>query len=210
MQKQIENIVFDLGGVILNLDYERTRQAFNALQISDFDALYSQAQQTDLFDRFEKGECSTPYFINALLNFLPTGTTPNKVVAAWNAMILDFPLEKLNQLEALQKNYRLFLLSNTNDIHLQAVNRSLEKVSAKKLPDFFEKAYYSHEIKQRKPHAEVFSWVCSENGILPENTLFIDDTAQHILGAKSIGMHTYHIPSNLPWDGFLAEFELIL
>jgi len=94
-EERLEAIIFDLGGVILNLNYQLTIEAFKSLGIEDFDKMYSQAKQNDLFDRFEIGQISSQYFINSLLPFLPNGTSPNKVVNAWNAMILDFPQERL-------------------------------------------------------------------------------------------------------------------
>ena len=195
MEKEgIENIIFDLGGVVLNLDYTRTAEAFMQLGLEDFPAMYSQASQTGLFDTYEKGLCSTPYFINSLLNYLPAGTTPNKVVAAWNAMILDFPKENLDLLMELKHSYRTFLLSNTNDIHIQAVNRALERASGNKsLHPYFEKVYFSCEIHLRKPDTEIFKHVCEENRLDPGHTLFIDDTEQHVLGARAAGLEAYYL-----------------
>lgn len=191
---QIRNFIFDLGGVILNLDYAKTTQAFEALGLADFPQMYSQAAQSGLFDDYEKGLCSTPYFLNALLDYLPAGTTANQVVAAWNAMILDFPPENLALLERLKAGHRLFLLSNTNDIHIQAVNRALQKVSAhKSLHPYFEKVYFSCEVNMRKPNAEIFELVCNENGLVPSDTLFIDDSEQHIIGARSLGLQTHFL-----------------
>ena len=192
MDDSIENIIFDLGGVILNIDYQLTEDAFKSLGLQDFSNMYTQAAQTGLFDNYEKGKCSTPYFINALLDFLPTNTSANKVVAAWNAMILDFPIQNLELLQKLKLKYRIFLLSNTNDIHLQAVNRALKKVSNENnLSRFFEKTYYSFEMGMRKPDAEIFNKVCVENHLEFDKTLFIDDTEKHILGAKEIGLKTH-------------------
>lgn len=192
MNDSIENIIFDLGGVILNIDYQLTEKAFKSLGLQDFSKMYTQAAQTGLFDNYEKGNCSTPYFINALLDFLPPNTSANKVVAAWNAMILDFPVQNLELLQKLKSKYRIFLLSNTNDIHLQAVNRALKKVSNENnLSGFFEKTYYSFEMGMRKPDAEIFKKVCHENNLDYQKTLFIDDTERHILGAKEVGLKTH-------------------
>jgi putative hydrolase of the HAD superfamily len=189
-----ENIIFDLGGVILNIDYQLTENAFKSLGLTDFSNMYTQAAQSGLFDNYEKGLCSTPYFINSLLDFLPPNTSANKVVAAWNAMILDFPIANLDLLLVLKKKYRIFLLSNTNDIHLQAVNRSLKSVTSEKnLDSFFEKTYYSFEMGMRKPDAEIFNKVCNENQLDKSKTLFIDDTERHILGAQSVGLNTHFL-----------------
>ena len=196
MDDSIENIIFDLGGVILNIDYQLTENAFKTLGIQNFSDLYTQAAQTGLFDNYEKGLCSTPYFINALLDFLPPNTSANKVVSAWNAMILDFPTENLELLKQLKNKYRLFLLSNTNDIHLQAVNRSLQRVSeTKNLAPYFEKTYYSFEMGMRKPSGEIFDKVCLDNNLSPSKTLFIDDTERHIAGAKAVGLQTHFLTS---------------
>lgn len=195
MKPGIENIIFDLGGVILNIDYDATARAFQQLGLTDFSEIYSQAQQTGLFDLYEKGDCSTPYFINALLNYLPAGTTANKAVAAWNAMILNFPQENLELLLALKSQYRTFLLSNTNEIHIQTFNRVLQEVSdAKTLDIYFEKVYFSCDMHMRKPDAEIFEKVCTDNGLDVGKTLFIDDTERHISGAKSIGLQTHFLP----------------
>jgi putative hydrolase of the HAD superfamily len=197
----IENIIFDLGGVILNIDYQLTENAFKSLGLHDFSGMYTQASQTGLFDNYEKGNCSTAYFINALLDFLPPNTSANKVVAAWNAMILDFPIENLQLLQKLKSNYRIFLLSNTNDIHLQAVNRALKKVSTENnLSGFFEKTYYSFEMGMRKPDAEIFKKVCLENDLDYSKTLFIDDTEKHILGAKEFGLKTHLLTDGTTLD----------
>ena len=189
-----DTIIFDLGGVVINLDYGKTTQAFEALGLTNFNDLYSQAAQSGLFDAFEKGECSVQYFINKVLDYLPTGTQANQVVEAWNAMILDFPLENLALLKRLQGEKRTFLLSNTNEIHIQKVHHHLQQVSDEiTLHPYFEKVYFSSDIGMRKPDAEIFEFVLKEQGLDPSRTLFIDDTEQHILGAKEVGIQTYHL-----------------
>lgn len=187
----IDAIIFDLGGVLIDINYQLTVDAFRELGVSDLSMTYSQAKQTSIFDSYEVGELSTQQFINKLKVYVPENVTPNELVHAWNAMILDFPKEKLNLLESLATQKKLFLLSNTNDIHIQKVTRKLNLVTEKKLDSYFIKSYYSHEIGMRKPHASTFQFVCQDAGIDPERTLFIDDSIQHIEGAKEIGLHTY-------------------
>lgn len=198
-----EAIIFDLGGVLINLDYQLTIDAFKKLGVNEFDLTYSQAAQNSLFDDYETGQISTQHFINKLKDQLPPAITPNQIVAAWNAMILDFPLEEIALLERLSTEKRIFLLSNTNDIHIQKVARELAKVSNKKLNEYFEKVYLSHEIQQRKPSPETFDFVCKDAGIDPLKTLFIDDSEQHILGAQQIGLSTIHLT---PDKNLLAYF----
>jgi putative hydrolase of the HAD superfamily len=192
-----DTIIFDLGGVVINLDYQKTTRAFEALGLENFGEMYSQAAQTGLFDDFEKGKSSVPYFLNKLIDFLPTGTTANQVVEAWNAMILDFPKENLQLLEALKLSHKTFLLSNINEIHIQKVHQHLQLVSPHKtLHPYFEKVYFSSDIGMRKPDAEIFEFVLNENKLDPTKTLFIDDTEQHILGAQKVGIQTYHLGKN--------------
>jgi putative hydrolase of the HAD superfamily len=189
-----DTIIFDLGGVVINLDYHKTTRAFEAIGLENFEEMYSQAAQSGLFDDFEKGKSSVPYFVNKLLDFLPSGTSANQVVEAWNEMILDFPIQNLQLLEKLKSSHRTFLLSNTNEIHIQKVHQHLQLVSEHKtLHPYFEKVYFSSDIKMRKPDSEIFEFVLKENGLNPKKTLFIDDTEQHILGAQKVGIQTYHL-----------------
>lgn len=188
--KQYDTVLFDLGGVIINLNYQLTVEAFMQLGIKDLNLSYSQASQTSLFDDYETGKISTQQFINTIKNYVPTSVTPNEIVHAWNAMILDFPADNLAFLEELSQTKKLYLLSNTNAIHLQKVELKLKQVSDKKLSDYFTQAFYSHEIGLRKPYADTFTYVCNQTNIVPTNTLFIDDSEQHLEGAKSIGLNT--------------------
>lgn len=191
---ETEAIIFDLGGVLINLDYQLTSKAFIDLGLTDFDATYSQLQQTDLFDRFEIGAISSFHFINRLLDQLPQGTSGNKVVHAWNAMILDFPTERLEWLLKLKQQKRIFLLSNTNTLHMEKVRRSLESaVGHQRLEDYFETVYLSCEMGMRKPDPAIFSRVCQEQGLNPAKTVFIDDSPQHVEGAATIGLQAIHL-----------------
>ncbi|MDP5010762.1 MAG: HAD family phosphatase [Crocinitomicaceae bacterium] len=195
-------VIFDLGGVIINLDYQKTISAFHELGMTNFEQVYSQMAQSDLFDSYETGKISTQHFINLLLPHLPFGTSPNKVVAAWNAMILDVPLKKIALLADLKKSLPTFLLSNTNDLHIQKVRDEWKKVTDSAMEESFHKMYLSHEIKHRKPTSQAFSYVLEENGLEAARTIFIDDTLQHIVGAKSIGLQTLHLTN----PEFLYEF----
>jgi putative hydrolase of the HAD superfamily len=189
INEHVEAVIFDLGGVILTIDYNRTAAAFKALGLAHFEEVYSQMCQTDLFDRFETGEVSTFHFINRLLDQLPRGCNGNQVVHAWNAMIGGFPGERLGFLLELRQRYRTFLLSNTNAVHMEAVRRALEATTGhKRLEDYFERVYLSCEMGMRKPDPEIFLRVCREQKLDPAATLFIDDSPQHIVGAKSAGL----------------------
>lgn len=193
----IKNIIFDLGGVILNIDYHLTIQAFTELGIPNFKEKYSQAQQNHLFDRLDTGTISGTDFVAEIKREALNGITEKDILRCWNAMLLDLPKERLELLEKLGENYRLFLLSNTNEIHIPEYNKLLERTFGfKDLAHLFEKQYYSFEIGLRKPDIEIFEFVLSENGLLAEETLFIDDSKQHIKGAEKTGINTYWLKPN--------------
>jgi HAD superfamily hydrolase (TIGR01509 family) len=186
-------ILFDLGGVILSIDYQLTSKAFQELGLEDFDELYSQAKQTGLFDRFEVGAISTPAFINQLLPYLPSGVTANQVVHAWNAMLLDFPEHRIQFLRNLKSIKPIYLLSNTNEIHAHVFERRLKSNFDLKMTDLFHEVYYSHLLQKRKPEPETFSYVCELNNLNPARVLFIDDSIQHVEGAKKAGLTAVHL-----------------
>ena len=192
MQNAYKAVLFDLGGVLIDIDYYATERAFESLGVSDFKERYSQLAQNELFNRFECGEITPQHFVNLLLPYTQSGTTPNQVVAAWNAMLGAFPTEKLKLIEHLEKTTPLFMLSNTNELHWIEVERAWRKVSDEPLQHFFKKIYLSHEIGQRKPHPETFEWVCQQMGFEPAEVLFIDDTPQHIEGAIKAGLQVHY------------------
>lgn len=190
MIKGIRHIIFDLGGVLLNIDYQLTEQAFVKLGITNFGEMYSQLKQSSLFDDFEVGKISADEFAKAIIQQSGLNLREQEVVNAWNAMLLDFPLRRLQILQQLRTYYDLFLLSNTNAIHEAAFNKIIEGTHGVSIGAFFDKVYLSHRIGMRKPGVEVFEKILSENSLDKEHTLFIDDSPQHIEGAKQAGVHT--------------------
>lgn len=161
--------------------------------IPDFEALYSQASQSDLFDAIETGRISPQQFINDLLKYLPEGVTPNQVVHAWNAMIFDVPKDRVDFLLSIREQYSIYLLSNTNSIHIDKAIREWNKVSGLPMKSVFQHVYLSHEMGMRKPDIEIFQRVCIEQNLEPSRTLFIDDSEQHVLGARKAGLSAHHL-----------------
>ncbi|MES2704030.1 MAG: HAD family phosphatase [Bacteroidota bacterium] len=193
----IKHIIFDLGGVILNIDYALTEKAFIDAGIGNFGELYSQLQQSDLFDRWETGAMGREEFVAALQKVHPAITT-EQVWKAWNAMLLDFPLRRLQILQQLRIYYDLFLLSNTNEVHEEMFNNIL--MQAHGMPNigvFFDKVYLSHRVGMRKPMTAIFQRVLDENQLNPEHTLFIDDSPQHIAAAKECGLQTIYLEKGM-------------
>jgi len=189
--KNIENIVFDLGGVILDIDYNLTRQAFEKLGVCHFDEMYSQANADELFRKLETGKITEENFYKELNNWTGLNLTPQEIETAWNAMLLSFREKSLRFLDQINNKYRLFLLSNTNFIHMAAFKKIFHlSPRSKAFDEYFNKAFYSCKIGFRKPDAICYDWVISETGIQPEKTLFIDDSVGNTEAAKRAGMQT--------------------
>lgn len=202
----IRNIIFDLGGVIINLDTPRTIAAFDALSSVAFESIYSQAQQTSLFDEFDKGGITEDHFFSTIKGLLKTSATTEQLEQAWNAMLLDFPKHRLELLLALKSKYRIFLLSNTNETHIREFEKILYKEHVHhNLDFFFHKTYYSCRIGMRKPDAEIFRHVLQQNNLEPSETLFIDDTQKHVDGAKSCGIRAHLLHAGTDVSVLLKE-----
>lgn len=187
-----KNIIFDLGGVLINIDYSILIKSFSALGLSRFEEFFSQAKQKDIFDLYEKGLISSDELREKLIGHCRPGTTAAEIDHAWNSMLLDLPKERIDLLHRFSKSHNTFLLSNTNDIHMQSIYNYLQAAyGMKDLSGCFKKVYLSFEVNMRKPDAEIFEHVMQENGLVPEETLFIDDSVQHIEGAGKLGIQTY-------------------
>lgn len=194
----IRHIILDFGGVILNIDYKKTEQAFISLGIKNFATIYSQLQQTELFNQFETGKINSDAFIQNLLKHCSNNVTQQQITDAWNAMLLDLPLRRLQILQQLQLHFDTFLLSNTNAIHEAAFNKILkEQCGFNSMGVFFDKVYYSHYVGLRKPDPKIFELILEQNNLNPERTLFVDDSPQHIETAKEIGIKTIFLEKNM-------------
>lgn len=190
----IKNIIFDLGGVILDINYQNTIDAFQRLGFRDFDKHYTQAKQDGVFDAFEEGKISSKDFIDSLKPHLPESAKNEDIIAAWNAMLLNWSVDKIDFIKSLQNKYRIFLFSNTNEIHKTYFEKTLQQqIRLISLDELFIKAYYSHEFGHRKPHPESFKLLLDENQLNAKETLFIDDSIQHVEGAKTTGLQTIHL-----------------
>jgi len=194
---QVRNIIFDLGGVVMDLDVERSKRAFGALGY-DEKAFHLQNDDGDnIFILLETGRITEEEFFRRLQEALPATVTTDTLQEVWNRMIVDFREEKIRLLQELRHSYRTFLLSNTNSIHIRRCNEILqEKFGLGALEDLFEKTYYSHTTGLRKPMPEIFELVLQENGLKPAETLFIDDSEEHLEAAAKLGIVTRWMERN--------------
>jgi len=191
----ITHIIFDLGGIFLNIDYQKTENAFLDLGVSRFPEMFSQQTANDLFIQLETGRIPETDFYAAFRSEsgLPWLTNTD-IRDAWNAMLLDFPGERLQWLSMIREKYNVYLFSNTNAIHYKAFMEIMETAHpGTDFNGFFRKAYYSHELGQRKPDLHAFEAILAEQQLDPSHTLFIDDTLKNIEAARKTGMQTIHL-----------------
>jgi putative hydrolase of the HAD superfamily len=191
---QIQTLLFDLGGVILNIDYSATEAAFRKLGIAEFETQFSQLRQNAFFDDWETGDLSRTDWLSGMRAACGHTITDAQIIDAWNAMLLDFPMSRLQLLQQLRNRYNLLLLSNTNEVHEEAFNALLKaRTGLPSLAALFDKIYYSHRVGMRKPNAEIFRKIITENDLKPAEILFIDDSPQHIETAHQLGIQTIHL-----------------
>jgi|VirMetMinimDraft_7_1064189.scaffolds.fasta_scaffold164417_1 putative hydrolase of the HAD superfamily len=208
--KAIKNIIFDLGGVLIHLQPKWTEAAFCALvgDKKEYARISSLLQAENIFNDFETGAIGESEFIAALQKYNPNPVTRAQLETAWNAMLLDIPTSGLDLVQDLQnQGYKVYLLSNTNSIHLTGFTKIAKEENG--ITDFdalFDKAYYSHLIGSRKPHAEPFEYVLKDAGLVAGETLFIDDNAPNLVGARLAGIHTLLHPANTDIAAHLKLF----
>ena len=200
MFKGIKSIIFDLGGVIYAVDYHKTINGFKALGIDRFEEVYAKAGQSDLFNDFEEGKISRAIFVERIKNLSRKNMTSSQIVNAWNGMLLGFMPDAIACLKRLSSSYRLFLLSNTNEIHIQEIESRVGTVFFSDFCSLFENVYLSHELGLRKPHPEVFKHILNQQGLKANETFFIDDSIQHVEGAIKAGLQAHHLTDDQTID----------
>ncbi|MGQ9864306.1 MAG: HAD family hydrolase [Bacteroidia bacterium] len=190
----MQYILWDLGGVFYGVDYQRTIRAFEKLAMHPIP--YSQEAQDEIFSLFEVGKISPQAFIQALKEKFFPSASPKEIQARWNAMLLG-PLPTTSLLPVFAQKFSMALLSNTNALHWQIVRPQLEPFSG-----YFQKIFASHEIHLRKPTPEAFLYALEALGWEPSKTLFVDDSPQHVEGARRAGLHSFHLRN-------LSEFSTL-
>ena len=190
----IKNIIFDFGGVVLDIDPQLTIDEFVKLGFTDFDKLSTPEFTDEIIGKFERGIVTPEVFRTKLKKFLDIDVTDQQLDDAWNSLLYDIPRERIEILEQGKKNYQLILLSNSNEIHYDLFVRDLQlRFGYREFDDLFHKSYFSFDLHLLKPNSEVYEFVINQHGILPEETLFIDDKEENIVAAKKLGLRTYKL-----------------
>ncbi len=198
--KDYKNIIFDLGGVIINLDESRTISAFAAISKLPYTSVENSILHSEYYKKYEKGLLDDDQFRTAIRKEFQIEATDQQIDECMNAMLLDIPVERIELLKSLRSSFRLFLLSNTNNIHLNKFNSIFKQnIGGEYIDECFDKAYYSHRVNMRKPDMEIYQLIINENDLDPIGTLFLDDNESNLKGAQALGINTFHIknPSQL-------------
>jgi putative hydrolase of the HAD superfamily len=194
----VSAIIFDLGGVIINIDPSLTHKAFDNLGVSQIDKQFTFTHQEKVFKDFEVGNITTEGFRNSFRKFIEHPVSDDAIDAAWNAMLLDIPPHRIELLKKLNSQYETYLLSNTNIIHMQSINSYLKQEHGlENLGPLFNTCYFSQEIGVRKPNAEAFEYVLKAHNLSPKNTLFFDDNADNINTSAELGIQSVLVKEDI-------------
>jgi epoxide hydrolase-like predicted phosphatase len=200
--QQYRNIIFDFGGVFIDVDYKRTEQAFVDAGIKNFSELYSQQSASPLFENLETGKIKDSDFYMELRKISGIKLDNYQITSCWNSILGNYFPQAIEWLKDIRERYKVFLFSNTNAIHYDCFMNIYEKQFRKNdFNDLFDKTYYSHLAGIRKPNPEAFEYVLKDAGISAIDTLFIDDTISNIKGAKKAGLNTIFLnPPAKVWE----------
>ena len=183
----IKNIIFDYGDVFINLDKQATYKELAKLGVTEVSE-----EMMQVYYQYEMGLLTTDEFVGFFHDKFAIDKA--KLIDAWNAILLDFPLHRLDFIKTLaaSKKYRLFLLSNTNELHINWIKNDWGMPLYNEFKACFEQFYLSHEVNLRKPNANIFEFVLQENNLIAEETIFIDDTKENTDAAAALGIHVWN------------------
>ncbi|WP_418698400.1 HAD family hydrolase [Bacteroides sp.] len=196
----IKNLIIDFGGVLIDLDRQRCLDNFSKLGISDVESLLDIYHQQDFFQKYEKGLITTAEFRDVIRTKTEKPLTDAQIDDAWNSFLVNIPSYKLDLLLNLRKDYVVYLLSNTNELHWEWSCEHAFSYKAFRVEDYFEHIFLSYKMKMAKPDAGIFRKVLDETGIIPQETLFIDDSDANCRTAEALGISTYTPKAHEDWS----------
>lgn len=204
--KGVKNIIFDLGGVLLNIDPKKTIEAFGVLGTEQLIGDKGLSYDHDIFYQMEQGQVTPDEFRDGVRQLLAANISSEKIDAAWTAMLLDFPGIRVELLRSLRKEYKIYLFSNTNAIHVEKYHSNFRNQHGFEVSTLFEKDFYSNEIGFRKPTPESFQEIIRLSGINPSESLFIDDSRQNVEAAIATGLHGFWLQPGQKIEELFHEF----
>ncbi|WP_282036203.1 HAD family hydrolase [Saccharicrinis aurantiacus] len=193
----IKNLIFDLGNVVVDINLDITTKRFKHMGWQGKENFLDKYQQASFFGDFEKGKINSDEFINEIKGLTTKNNSSEEITDAWNALILDYKQERIECILKLKEKYNIYLLSNTNPLHISACENLVPIAGS--LNNLFDKLYYSHEMKMHKPNAEIYTSLIEDSNILAEETLFLDDSELNITSAKKLGIDGWHIDDSDAW-----------
>jgi len=206
---KIRNIVFDLGGVLLNINPLLSLIEFEKTSGISKEELLLKFASEELFKKFETGSLNTAQFRSNLCRIMNTRVSDSEIDRIWNKLILDIPLHRVELLQELRKNYRVFLLSNTNSIHFDFYTREFNEKYGFPMTDLFERLFLSHEIGIHKPDAGIYTFVLENAQIHASETVFIDDSIANVEAAEQLGISGIHISNGQDVTAFFENGILL-
>lgn len=207
---KIKNLIFDIGNVIVDIDYMTTVAEFQKLSTVDFSAIVSYSRQHHIFDQFETGKLTAQQFRDELKRFLKPAVSDEEINHAWNSILIDYPVQKIDLLRHLKTRYPIFALSNINEIHVASIDRvACEKFGAHSFRDFFHAAYYSNEVGLRKPDREIYEYVLAKENLNAAETFFVDDKEENVETARLLGLQAYQLSHPDKLMDLLTQLQII-
>ncbi len=207
---KIENIIFDFGGVIIDIDPMLTIRELEKSGFHDVEKLKTKEFYRQVIYKFEKGIDTPAVFHNKLRKYLEMDLSDQQLDNAWNALLFDIPQERIRIIEQVKKHYAIYLLSNSNEIHYDLYVRDLQlRFGYREFDALFDKAYFSFDLHLTKPHPEIFEFVINQHNLVPEKTLFIDDRAENIEGARQVGLRAFQLKAPLRIRDIFKNGKLI-
>lgn len=192
MQKY-STIIFDLGGVIINLKKQNCIDAFKALGYDSIEKMLGEYRQEGEFLALEEGRITPEEWRSCVRESIPTAVTDEQIDFAFNQFLVDIPISKLRMLKALRERYRVVMLSNTNQIMFESKIPELFKIDGGKMEDYFDDFFLSYKMGMSKPSPEIFIKIASDLGISPSEALFIDDSQANVDSASKLGFQTMRV-----------------
>lgn len=196
-QVNIKNIIFDFGGVIFNIDHGKVEKAFRKLGLDNFEELFNQATQSSIFRDFEVGALSPDEFRQGIREITGLQVTDDVLDWTWNEILCDYPPHRIDLLREIASNYRLFLLSNTNIIHYDHYITMFKDLFGYDFLSLFEDTFWSFKIGKRKPDPDPYLHIMDKCSLIPEETLFIDDSIQNITIARELNLQAFHLNNGM-------------
>ena len=202
----ISNIIFDLGGVLLNIAPQKTIEAFGQLGMDQLVDDKGLSYDHEIFYLMEQGKVTPEEFRNGVRKLIPNKVTDDQIDAAWTAMLIDFPAIRVQLLKNLRKDFKIYLFSNTNAIHVEKFHSIFRNQHGFEVSTLFEKDFYSNEIGYRKPSSESFQEIIRLSGINPAESLFIDDSHPNVESAIASGLKGFWLEPGQKVEEVFQEY----